>query len=169
MPMSDCSVLFFSGWSILLADTLRTTGPELIGIAAVGPDTAEVPLFEVKGGRLLQAGFAPLPGDLDKSYEYVKAENDIAVASVKKLPRKDIWESEIIRMLEPVQDDPEETPYYPLLLLVVESKSNYMLPVSIVKHADENPQEMLQAFADACKMQKVYPKEIRCRLKQSFP
>lgn len=154
--------------SNLLADMLRTTQPDMIGIVEITPDTAEVPLFEVKDGKLLQVGFTPLPGDLDERYEYVKAENDIALASVKKLPRKGIWESEIIRMLEPVQGDPEETPYYPLLLLIVESKSYYMLPVPLVEHADEKPQDMLQAFASAWVQQKIYPKEIRCRDERTY-
>ena len=152
----------------LLADRLRTTTPEALGIVAIDQDTDEAPLFEVKDGKLVGAGFVPVPGDREENYAYVKAESEIALASVKKLPRKGIWEVEIIRMLEPVQDDPEETPYYPLLLLVVDSKSHYMLPVPMVEHADENPQEMLQEFANAWKMQKVYPKEIRCRDERTY-
>lgn len=154
--------------AVLLADKLRTKTPEALGIVAIDQDTEEAPLFEVRGGKLAVAGVVPLPGDREESYAYVKAESEIALASVKKLPRKGIWETEIIRMLEPVQDDPEETPYYPLLLLIVDSKSGYMLPVPMVKHAEESPQEVLQEFANAWKMQKAYPKEIRCRDERTY-
>lgn len=61
------------------------------------------------------------------SYDPVIVENQIALAAVKKLPRKSIWETELLCMMEPVQNSPEETPYYPMLLLVVESKSGHML------------------------------------------
>ncbi len=154
--------------AVLLADKLQTTAPETIGIVAIDRDTEEIPLFEVKGDKLVREGHVSIPNDTDEGYEYVKAENEIVLASLKKLPRKGIWEAELVRMLEPVQNDPEETPYYPLLLLIVESKSCYMLPVPMVNHADEKPQEMLQAFANAWKMQKVYPKEIRCRDERTY-
>lgn len=154
--------------AILMADLLRTVDPNEIGIMEITPDTKEVPLFEVKGDQLIQAGIAPLPGDKEDTYEYVPATNEIAMAHVKKLPRKGIWESELVRMMEPVQNHPEETPYYPLLLLVVENKSYYVLPIPMVMYAEKNPQEMLQAFAEGWKNQKVYPKEIRCRDERTY-
>ena len=154
--------------AILLADLLRTAKPKELGIISIAPDTKEVPLFEVKEGQLQRVGMAPLPGDKPDIYEYVPAINEVAMASVKKLPRKGIWESELVRMTEPVQNHSYETPYYPLLLLVVESKSYYLLPIPMVMHAEKNPQDMLQAFADSWKNQNMYPKEIRCRDERTY-
>ena len=154
--------------AILLADLLRTAKPKELGIISITPDTKEVPLFEMKEGQLQRVGMAPLPGDKPDIYEYVPAINEVAMASVKKLPRKGIWESELVRMTEPVQNHPDETPYYPLLLLVVESKSYYLLPIPMVMHAEKNPQDMLQSFADSWKKQNMYPKEIRCRDERTY-
>ena len=154
--------------SCLLAEALKTASPESIGINSIHPDTMEVPLFEVKGETLVSLGFAPLPGNLDMHYDPVIAENQIALAAVKKLPRKGIWETELLCMMEPVQNSPEETPYYPMLLLVVESKSGYVLPVPLVDHAEKRPQEVLQAFANAWKSQGCHPKEIRCRDERTY-
>lgn len=154
--------------SCYLAEILKTTSPEVLGITSIEPETLEVPLFEVKNDKLIQAGFTKLPGELEEKVTYTKAESEIMLASVKKLPRKGIWESELIRMIEPVQDDPEETPYYPLLLFVVENKSGYLLPTPFMGHMDQNSQDMLQAFADAWKTQGCYPKEIRCRDERTF-
>ena len=122
-------------------------------------------MFEVKGENLVSLGFTSLPGDIEVHYAPVTAENQIALAAVKRLPRKGIWETELLCMMEPVQNSPEETPYYPMLLLVVESKSGYMLPVPLVDHAEKNPQEVLQAFANAWKSQGSYPKESRILLR----
>ena len=152
----------------LLADVLRSTSPESIGITPIHPDTEKVPLFEVKGDNLISLGFTYLPGDLEVSYDPVIVENQIALATVKKLPRKGIWETELLCMMEPVQNSPEETPYYPMLLLVVESKSGYMLPVPLVDHAEKKSQEVLRAFANAWKSQGSYPKEIRCRDERTY-
>lgn len=56
-------------------------------------------------------------------------------------------------MMEPVQNSLEETPYYPMALIVVESKSGYLLPVPLVDHAEKKPEEVLQAFANSWKRQ----------------
>lgn len=152
----------------LLAEVLKTTSPESIGIISIKQDTKEVPLFEVKGENLVSLGFTPLPGDLEVHYDPVTAENEIALAAVKKLPQKGIWETELLRMMEPVQNSKDETPYYPMLLLVVENKSGYMLPVPLVDHAEKRPQEVLQAYAKAWKSQGCYPKEVRCRDERTY-
>ncbi len=154
--------------AVLLAEVLKTASPETIGILPVGPDTEEVPLFEVKNNKLMQAGFAHLPGDIEEKYEYITADNQIALASVKKLPKKGIWESELVYMMEPVQNKPEETPYFPMMLMVVENRSGYILPVPMIGRVEKNPQAMLQAFADAWRTQKTYPKEIRCRDERTY-
>lgn len=154
--------------AVLMADLLRTVNPKEIGIMEITPDTGEVPLFEVKGDRLIQAGTAPLPQDKEDVYEYVSATNEIAMTYVKKLPRKGVWEAELVRMMEPVQNHPEETPYYPLVLLVVENKSYFAHPIPMDMHAENHPEEMLDAFADSWKNQKLYPKEIRCRDERTY-
>ena len=154
--------------AILLADLLNSMIPMKLGITPIYPFTEQVPLFAVDQGELRRIGFAPLPGMPEEKYVYAKADNQIALAAVKKLPKKGIWESEIVRMPEAAQDDPEEAPYYPLLLLIVEKKSHFLLPMPIMKHADTNPRTMLQQFADAWKAHKSYPKEIRCRDERTY-
>lgn len=149
--------------AILMADLLKTVDPEDMGIINIEPNTAEVPLFEVKGNKLLQIGMAPLPREREDTFEIVKISNDILVAQVKNLPKKGIWEAEMVRMFEPVQNNLEDTPYYPLLLLIVEHRSYYILPVPMIMDVEHNPQELIQAYVEAWKMQGSYPKEIRCR------
>ena len=154
--------------AILLADLLEDMIPMSLGIAPIDFDTEEVPLFSVEQGELQQIGFVPLPKMPEETYVYAKAENQIALAAVKKLPKKGIWESEIVRLPEAAQDDPEEAPYYPLLLMIIENKSHFLLPIPIMVRNDTDPQTMLQAFADAWKTHKTYPKEIRCRDERTY-
>ena len=153
----------------LMADLLKAAKPEAIGIISVNPNTKDVPLFEVKGDQILPAGRTLLPGNIQETYEYAVAGNKIALASVKKLSRKGSWEAELVRLMKPVQNDPEEAPFFPFLLLIVESKSGYMLPVSAISKNDEGDQDtILQSFADAWKTIKAYPKEIRCRDERTY-
>ena len=152
----------------LLAEALTKTDKKSLGIFPVGPESEEVPLFCVSGNEISRIGDAFLPGDLVEEYEYVIAENQLAVAAVKKLPKKGIWESELTRMLEPAQDSPDEAPYYPTLLMVVESKSYYILPVPLTAHVEEEPQELLLFYAQAWKELGSCPKELRCRDERTY-
>ena len=111
---------------------------------------------------------APLPLYEERHYEVLEVHNDILVAKTKKLTKKGIWEAELVRMMEPAQEEPDEAPFYPLLLLVVESKSFYMLPVPLFTDIEEKPNEFFQTYASAWKSQGLYPKEIRCRDERTY-
>ncbi len=150
--------------AILLAEALQTTKPKLLGIEAINPFTQEVPLFEVKGQQLNQIGFAALPGDKEVTYLPVRAKNDFAIKTVKKLPQKGIWEAEFFRFPEPVQDnDTGKAPYFPLCLFLVERKSDYVIPMLLTMEEEHNPQAMIQQYANSLKEHAVCPVEIRCR------
>ena len=152
----------------LLAELLKTNKPEDLDIFVVSEFSEQLPLFELRDGKLERAGFSILPKESEPTYKPVPAKNEIAVASVKRLKKSGVWEAELIRVPTPAQNDPEEAPYYPALLLVVESESGYMLPVMPVSGADFDEQEMLQEFANAWKMAEHRPKEIRCRDGRTF-
>lgn len=152
----------------LMAALLKTTKPEGLDLFAVSKYSTQVPLFEIREGKLEREGFAILPKEREAAYDPVPAVNEIAVASVKKLKKAGVWESELIRVPIAAQGDPEEAPYYPSMLIVVESESAFMLPQPPVVGADYDPQEMLQEFANAMKTIECRPKEIRCRDERTF-
>lgn len=154
--------------AVLVAEELKNRKPVDIGIRRIQPYTKEVPLFEVKGGKLQSIGYALLPQDAEEEYAPVIAESELDVAKLKKLPKKGIWETELITMMNYVQEDPEETPYYPLLLLVVGSKDGYMLPVPMIERAEKNLQGLLTTFAEGWKKYGSGPKELRCRDERTF-
>lgn len=152
----------------LLADVLGGRRPNVLGILPLERAGKEIPLFSVDKGKLVQEGFITIPDMPEEKCAYVKAENEIAIASVKKLPKRGVWEAELVMLPEAVQDDLEEAPYYPRLLMLVESKSHYMLPEPLMECGETNPRAMLQAFADAWKSEKTCPKEIQCRDERTY-
>lgn len=154
--------------SILMAEALKEVDPEVIGIISITDEVDEVPLFEVNGNQLHTIGLIPLPYRQEEKNEYIEATNEVSIAAVKKLKQQGIWETEFLRMLEPVQNDPEETPHYPALLLCTENKSGYMLPVPLAEFVEEHPQQLIEEFAKAWKMQGIRPKEVRCRDERTF-
>ncbi len=152
----------------LLAELLTKTDKKSLGIFPIGPESEEVPLFGVSDNEITRIGDSFLPGDLKEEYEYVVAENQLAIAAVKKLPKNGIWESELIRVLDPVQDSPDEVPYYPTMLMVVDNKAHYVLPIPLITHVEEEPQELLQYYAHAWKSLGSCPKEVRCRDERTY-
>ena len=154
--------------AVLMSDLLSKVHPKELGIFSIGMESTQVPLLEIRDGKLIAAGMAPFPEEKEKTYEAISVHNDIVVAALKKLPKKDTWEAEVVRMLKPVQEDPDDAPYYPLLPLIVNHKTEYLLPVSMVMNAETNTEEFLQEYAEAWKRQKSYPKEIRCRDERTY-
>ena len=154
--------------AVLVAEELKHKKPVDIGIRRIQPFTEEVPLFEVIDGMLESYGYAPLPQDAEEEYTPVIAESELDIAKLKKLPKKGIWETELITMMDAVQEGSEDTPYYPLFLLIVESRDGFMLPVPMIERADKNPQGLLTTFAEGWKKYGIGPKELRCRDERTY-
>ncbi len=154
--------------AVLLADMIGSRRPAALGIFPLQRAGKGIPLFSADKGKLVQEGVVPIPGTPDEKCAYIKAENEIAIASVKKLPKHGIWEAEIVAFPQPVQDDPEEAPYVPTFLMVVENKSHYLLPGAMMHYGEIDFQATFQEFADAWKGEKACPKEIRCRDERTY-
>ena len=154
--------------AVFIAEALSTKTPQEMGIHTINFDKEEVACFTVEDGKLINCGSIPLPEDTEEKYEYAEAKDEIALETLKKLPQKGIWETELVCLREPVQDDPEEAPYYPWALMVVESKSGYVLHVPILSRPEIEADKMLRELAQAWERETTCPKEIRCRDERTY-
>lgn len=154
--------------SLLLSELIGDSDPAFLGIFGIEPDTKEVPLFEVKENRLQSIGYAALPEDVENRHKPLILKNDILKASIKRIPKKGIWEAEFVRMMQPIQGDGEDAPYFPSVLLLAESDSHFVLPVLLDLGEEENAEVFFQKFYEAWKSQNVCAKEIRCRNERTY-
>ncbi len=154
--------------AILLSAEIDKSNARNLGLVEIGPDTADVPLFGIKDNVLHSLGRTPLPAYKEPSYPFAEMNNDVLLAAMKKLKRVGIWEAELVRMRNPVQEKSNEVPYYPLLLLLIEKKSSYMLPAPILVGADDRPQDILQEFANAWRSQEYLAEEILCSDQRTY-
>lgn len=154
--------------AILLSEELKKKEPLMLGIDCIGSGTKQVVLFEVKQGKLLSDGFAEIPELSEEHYEYVKVENEDEIDKMKKFPKKGIWEAEVIMMMKPVQINSEEAPYFPLLALMVDSKSYSIYPVTLVKDLVKEASKILTRFVTVCQDISHCPKLIRCRDERTY-
>lgn len=148
--------------AIEMAKILEKTAPDDLGLAPVNDLTEEIPMLEPQEqGYVLTR--TKLPRIKAKKWPAPKAGNDIGIASLKRMERMGVWECELLRFPEPVRNKPEEIPYFPLILLAVESSTNYILPVPPVEYYEENPEELLNLFMESLQQQKICPDRIKVR------
>lgn len=138
-----------------------------LGLERINDETIEVPMLELQNGVYVLKK-AKLPEDKPVKWPEPIACNDIRIAKLKKEKKVGVWECEIIRFPNPIQNDPEETPYFPVALLAVEASANYILPVSPVTHYEENPEELLNLFMDAFLLEHICPMEIKVRDERTY-
>lgn len=153
--------------AIEIAELLKEKSPDELGFQQSSMELEEVPMLELRDGVYVLEKIK-LPEEKPVGWPAAEARNDIAIANLKKAAREGLWECEIVRYWEPVQNEPDEIPAFPVLLLAVESATDYILPVSIVEHYEENPENLLNVFMDALLMQKVCPAEIKVRDERTY-
>lgn len=138
-----------------------------LGVETINNASEEMLFLECKGAEYT-LGKTPLPAEYTPAFPAPKARNEIGLASLKKMPKSGIWECAIIRFPQPVQDDPEESPFFPMLLLAVESSSGYMLNVPPVLDYDGHPEELLNEFMHAFLEEKIRPIRLKARDERTF-
>lgn len=153
--------------AIEMARLLREKKPHELGFGQSGMKPEEAPVLEMRDGVYVLEK-TELPEEKPTEWPAAKAGNDIAIANLKKVRREGLWESEIVRYPEPVQNDPDQVPFFPAILLAVETETQYILPVPVVECYEENPEELLNAFMDALLSQNICPEEIKVRDERTY-
>lgn len=148
--------------AIEMARLLQNKTPHQLGLISVEDDTTIIPMLEKqKDGYVLTK--TELPEEKPVQFPKPEASNDIGVANLKKAKRKGVWECGLIRFPEPLRVDQEEIPVFPLILLAVESATDFLLPVAPAAHYEEEPEKLLNHFIEALVQQNICPKRIKVR------
>lgn len=148
--------------AIELSRILKEKGKTALGLEPLEDDTKEIPLLKYQDGKY-QLGKTHLPAERPAELPEPIFNNDIALATFKKIKQAGVWECEIIRFPQPIQNKPEEIPVFPTLLLAVKFPDGYVLNVHPVEHYEEAPKELLNQFVDAMIQEKIYPAKIKVR------
>lgn len=138
-----------------------------LGIERITVETQEIPMLELQDGEYVW-GRTVLPEKKPEEWPTPQASNDIAIASLKKAVRTGAWECQIVRSIKPVQNEPEQVPFFPLILLAVEPDTDYLLPVAPVADYEAHPEELLQYFIEALLKEKICPKEMKAADQRTY-
>ena len=149
--------------AITLADLLVDTAPFELGIREVTAKTSRVLLMELVDGRYRFTGSAVLPKEKKKAYAAPRSLNEIGIRSLKKFPKRGVWECEVILFPGPIQDTPQEAPYFSHALMTVESRTQYILPPELTADYETHPEDMVNHFIDMLIGQKMMPEMFLVR------
>lgn len=148
--------------SVALLDLLNGKMTYTFDITKIYDESDTILSLELQKGKYV-TGKVPTPKRSPMQYPFPKASNDVAVARLKKQNKVGIWECEIIRFPQPVQNTPDEVPNYPVVLIAIENTTDYFLSISPVSYYEENPEKLIDNFMTAFLEHGFYPKEIKVR------
>lgn len=148
---------------IKLAEKLDTSTPEELGIGMMDPGTSQVPLFSISDGTLIEGGMVPIPELEEEKYEPVIFRNEVAAHSLRKAEKYGSYSCELLRLREPIQNDPDEVPFFPLFCLIVDVDDAAPLPAPLSKDCGEDMEAFLNGLAQEWIDNGICPSEIFCR------
>ena len=149
---------------IALAELLETQHKSEIGLQDyIIQISRKIPVMEKRGNVFVLAepeDYADLSDLLPDQHPSPAVTNDLTAARIKRLKKQGAWECEVLRMLEPVQEDPEQVPYFPVVLMAVDSDSGFLYPLNMVENFEEHPEALLDTFAERLLEMETCPKVI---------
>lgn len=153
--------------SVYLAELLKTTDREQLGLALFDQETEALPLLERDAD-----GFAvkttPVPPEIPDAYASPKLSNDLVAARLRRMKKKGTLQCELIRLFEPVQEQEGEIPYFPVVLLAVDEKTEMVMPPSPVTFFEDHPERAVDSFAETLLDNELCPGRIRVGNEQTF-
>lgn len=102
-----------------------------------------------------------LPALVQDKYTTVKFENDILGSMVKSLPASSVLQMRIIHVPTPIDDQVNEVPYFPAVLICIDADTEYMCPITCEEDPETNPLLMLAKLAETFRRNGEKPKMIQ--------
>lgn len=102
-----------------------------------------------------------LPAPRKKQFPTPRLKNDLTVQRLKQMKKSGTWACELMHLLKPVEGSGGNAPYYPLLLLTVNSTDGQVLPPQIAEDGQEA--QLLELFAEMLLESGMCPYRIQVR------
>ena len=155
------------GAAVALAGMLEGKEASKLGLGEIEDEGMKIPMLEFREGTYVLTDTV-LPEEEPRKLPAPLAGNEIGVAKLKKRKKSGVWECEIIRFPQPVRNEPEEVPFFPVFLLAVNSATGYLLPLPSLKGYEDNPEALVDSFIEGLLRQKNCPKEILVRDQRTY-
>ncbi len=154
--------------AVALAELLKTKSKAEIGLYLVDEDTETLPLL-TPGENGYAVGETPVPEPWEEQWPEPAELDEESVKELRKLRKKGVYACEVFRLpgLIEEQQDADEAPYFPALLLCVDTKSGYLIGTTPATDYDIHPESLRDAFVKALIENGVCPRAIKVRDEQT--
>ena len=154
--------------AIALAELLKTKSKAEIGLLPIDEETEILPLF-IPGENGYAVGETKVPEPWEEQWPEPVELDEESVKELRKLRKKGVYACEVFRLpgLIEEQEDPDEAPYFPAILLCVDTKSGYLIGTSPATDYDEHPESLRDAFVKALIENGACPRAIKVRDEQT--
>lgn len=158
--------------ALAVADRLVTADKEELGFTEGAPYDREIPLLEKKN-KTYYWSMHQLPAMRERHYPSPVIGDDILMAKLQRKKKRGsaVWICEVIVFPSPISDEategevidePENAPYFPYMLLIVDSTSGMMIANALAQNYEEGAEKLLSSLAHAM-LEHGVPSEILVR------
>ena len=150
--------------AVALAKLLETMEKTDLGIFQVDEETKILPLL-IPGQRGYNVSRTDVPKEWREEYPKPPETDPERIAAVRKLRKKGVYACELLHLPGAIgaEPDAEQAPYFPVLLLCVDTKSGFPLTTQPVTDYDTSPETLRDSFADALISNGECPRAMKVR------
>ena len=127
----------------------------------------EVPLFVYTPGRYCYSGTAALPPRRD-AYPSGDYSNEDVLRKIRSKRSKGIIDCRVTWLNNPVQDHPDDAPYYPAILIAAEESDETIMSMPLTGDYESGYEQLLSDFMGALSARKMRPKKILVQNARTF-
>ena len=146
---------------IAAAELLEKKDKRALGFYSYVPDASapDIPFLEKrKDGYIVTR--IPLPEEIPAEYPSPTMKNEITLARLKRMKKKGSLECRMVRLPMPIQESEGMPPYYPVFLAAVDTNARKIYPTQPVLYLEEQPQDLLDTFAEMLLKAEICPKAV---------
>lgn len=131
-------------------------------------DVHEVPVLVRTGQGYVPDGTVPLPGRREDSFPAGQFDNEVLLQKIRKKKQDGIIDCRVTWMNNPIQENPEVVPYYPVILMAVEESEGAVLSLSITNNYESCHDELLLQFMNDLAERKKRPAKVLAQNGRTF-
>ena len=133
-----------------------------------GKSVHEVPLFVHTPEGYRHSGMAALPPRRDASYPSGNYSNEEILRKIRSKRRKGIIDCRVTWLNNPVQEHPDDVPYYPAILIAVEESDGKVMSMSLTRDYESGYNQLLSEFMATLSARKMRPQKIFVQNARTF-
>ncbi|MBQ9272765.1 MAG: plasmid pRiA4b ORF-3 family protein [Mogibacterium sp.] len=157
------------GAAIALSDELDHNAPLKKQLRRIdGMSAHKVPLFVRTPEGYRHSGTADLPTRRRASYPSGNYSNEEVLRKIRSKRQKGIIDCRVTWLNNPVQDHPDDAPYYPVSLIAVEESDGTIMSMSLVGDYESEYNQLLSEFMLNLSARKMRPKKILVQNARTF-